>query len=675
MQRLFLPKDPFFRTVLALVLGIFCGLLLGELMAPLKTLGLAYIRLLQMTVLPYIVAAVIAGIGRLDANSAGTFGLRALGVIGCLWLVAWATSLTIPLAYPVWDAGSFFSGPPPAYTSTGLMDLFIPANIFESLSNSVIPAVVVFSIALGLALMGMREKRILLSGLEVVEKAMGRIMSFIVKFAPLGVFAMAGSAAGTIQVEELSRLQIYLWTYLAACVALGCVTLPMLVAMATPISYWDVMRHARTAMLTAFAVGTVLVVVPLIAEESKKLLKKSGLASPETDSAVDVLAPTAFAFPTAATAVSLAFILFAAWFVGQPLGLDQYPVFATLGFVSSFGGMVLTLPFLLDFFRIPADMFSLFILGGVVTNNLFTAVAAMHGVVICLLAACAVVGRLRWASLASVGVVCVLLSAALFWAMGLAFKGVLPEENIGEQHLLSMQLTEQPVAVSEFTEIPPLTTDARQRERLEVIRERGSLRVGLLPDRLPYVFRNARNEVVGLEMDLMHSLAGDLEVSLEIANVEWGHGIDWLNSGRVDLVIGGVAITPERALNIVFTQPYLDETPGFLVRDENRRDFQSLQSVRQFPSLKLGTLPDYFDDQLQSKLPEAEFVVIKSPRLFLSGEAAGIDAMVFPAEMGSAWTLMYPGFTAIVPEGMDVLVPVGLGVPSGQHEFLSYLNN
>ncbi len=77
----------------------------------------------------------------------------------------------------------------------------------------------------------------------------------------------------------------------------------------------------------------------------------------------------------------------------------------------------------------------------------------------------------------------------------------------------------------------------------------------------------------------------------------------------------------------------------------------------------------------QSKLPEAEFVVINSPRLFLSGEAAGIDAMVFPAEMGSAWTLMYPGFTAIVPEGMDVRVPVGLVVPSGQQEFVSYLNN
>ena len=50
-------------------------------------------------------------------------------------------------------------------------------------------------------------------------------------------------------------------------------TLPMFVAWATPFSYREVMRDARTAMVTAFALGTVLVVLPMIAERCKALLE------------------------------------------------------------------------------------------------------------------------------------------------------------------------------------------------------------------------------------------------------------------------------------------------------------------------------------------------------------------------------------------------------------------
>ena len=41
-------------------------------------------------------------------------------------------------------------------------------------------------------------------------------------------------------------------------------------------------------------------------------------AASTTDSAVDVLVPTAYTLPTAGTPISLAFILFAAWFAGAP---------------------------------------------------------------------------------------------------------------------------------------------------------------------------------------------------------------------------------------------------------------------------------------------------------------------------------------------------------------------
>ena len=66
MKRIKLPRSIVAQVVLALLLGVGCGVFFGEFTAGLQTLGDAYVRLLEMTALPYVVAALISGIGRLN---------------------------------------------------------------------------------------------------------------------------------------------------------------------------------------------------------------------------------------------------------------------------------------------------------------------------------------------------------------------------------------------------------------------------------------------------------------------------------------------------------------------------------------------------------------------------------------------------------------------------------
>ena len=56
--------------LLGFALGIFCGLFFGEYCAFLKTFGEAFIKLLQMSILPFIVVSLIAGIGGLSYDQA-----------------------------------------------------------------------------------------------------------------------------------------------------------------------------------------------------------------------------------------------------------------------------------------------------------------------------------------------------------------------------------------------------------------------------------------------------------------------------------------------------------------------------------------------------------------------------------------------------------------------------
>ena len=263
--------SPIARVLLGLALGVLLGVFIGEPAGVLSIGGDIYIRLLQMTVLPYILVSLIVGLGGLDAEMARRIGLRGGGMILVLWAIALATLVCLPLAFPNWISGAFFSASlVEEPTKFDPLTLYIPSNPFYSLANTIVPAVVAFAIMVGLALISVDDKRGLLKGLDNVSDALMKIVSFVGKLAPLGIFVIAASAAGTLRVEELSRLQIFLWAYMAAWCLLTFWVLPSLVAWATPFSFREVLRESQVAMVTGFATGTVLVVLPLIAASCLK---------------------------------------------------------------------------------------------------------------------------------------------------------------------------------------------------------------------------------------------------------------------------------------------------------------------------------------------------------------------------------------------------------------------
>ena len=139
--------------LMGLATGIACGVFFGEYCAPLQVVGEAFVRLLQMTVLPYIIVALVANLGRLPFRQTRALAIGGGLVLLGLWAVGLLTVALVPLSFPDWKAGSFFSTaltePPPRVDFLGL---FIPSNVFASLAENGVPAVVVFCICVGLAL-------------------------------------------------------------------------------------------------------------------------------------------------------------------------------------------------------------------------------------------------------------------------------------------------------------------------------------------------------------------------------------------------------------------------------------------------------------------------------------------------------------------------------------------
>ena len=105
------------QVVLALVLGALVGLVCGEKTAFLQDVGKAFILLLQMTVLPYIVLSLITGLGHLHYQQVKVLALRVGTLLVLSWGLAFVVILVMPLAFPTWQSASFFSGSSPQKSS------------------------------------------------------------------------------------------------------------------------------------------------------------------------------------------------------------------------------------------------------------------------------------------------------------------------------------------------------------------------------------------------------------------------------------------------------------------------------------------------------------------------------------------------------------------------------
>ncbi len=652
----------FSKQILAgLLAGIAVGLFLGERAAVFAVAATGFVKLLQVTVLPYMMVSLVANLGRLDYQQARELALRAGSILLCLWAIALFLAFLFPLAFPVVESARFFSTtvvePPATFDFIGL---FIPSNPFYSLANNIVPAVVLFSVLLGVALMGMDNKAPLLDMLGTAATLLSRASKMITRLTPYGLFAIAANAAGTFDVAQLGRLQVYLIVYGAMAVFLSLWLLPGLVAALTPIKAREVLTRCRDAFVTAFAVGDLFIVLPMLIEATKELLERHDIGDERRRTLPDIVVSASFNFPSTGKLMSLSFLLFAGWFAEAPLEVAQYPELAATGVLSFFGSLNVAVPFLLDVFRVPADTFQLFLATGVINSHFGALVAAVHTVTLALLATVSMVGKLRIdaARLARDGAVTAALAILVFGGSRLLFESVLRPSYEQRGVLLSMELRTQSADAVVRRELgPPPTNEAGT--TLERIRERGALRVGYFEEALPFAFFNDAGNLVGYDVELAHALARDLRVRLELVPIDRERIVDAIEARSADIVMAGVAVTAERAAAIPFSASYVDETLAFIVPDHRRDEFANWEAVRARTDLTLAA-PDlpYYVDLMRRLLPRAQIEVMTDLEAQMAAGTVDADAIVAAAERGSAWTLLHPQFTVVVPQPGLVRIPL-----------------
>ena len=665
-------------------LGVLCGLFLGEIAAPLKFVGDAYVGLLQMTVLPYIVVSLIASIGRLSVADGRLLARYGLLVLLALWGLSALTVFIMALALPPLEVGAFFSTSLIESPATvDHLDIYIPSNPFRSLSSNYVPAVVLFFGLFGVALMKVRGKETLLAQLEIAAAALRRINGFVINLTPVGVFAIAASAFGTLSLEELGRLQGYLLTFTAAVLFLTFLVVPLLVAAVTPFSYREVLSASRDALITAFVTGSVFVVIPLMIEGISRLYGSRAADQEGAEAHPEFIIPLGYAFPASGKIVSLIFVPFAAWFYGESFGLADYSTLLSAGLFLAFGKLTIAIPYLLEAERLPSDIFQLFLVSGVFAGRVAELANVMHIMAFTIVTTCAVNGlaKLRIALVARLALVSA--AVALVTVLGIrSFLAYSFEDAFRKDQVLAeMQLMRK---LSDETVLPepgpnPVALEPGE-SRLGRIRRRGVIRIGFREDRLPFTYFNAAGDLVGYDVELVDLLAQDLGAAIEFVPYERGTLIDQLDADHFDMAISGIAGIPSLAERALLSDPYLVVHLGVIVPDHRAVDFSTVDRIHGLGSIRLGILEEsYFGDRIRAEgFDNVELVELQAERDFFTGEVGGLDGLVTSAEGGAAWTLIYPKFKFVQaqsdagPFGVPLVFPIG-----GREDalFQQYLEN
>ncbi len=97
---------------------------------------------------------------------------------------------------------------------------------------------------------------------------------------------------------------------------------------------------------------------------------------------------------------------------------------------------------------------------------------------------------------------------------------------------------------------------AAKAQTVDEIKSRGTVNIGMLVDFPPFGIVDLNGQPDGYDADVAKLLAQDMGVELNIVPVTGPNRIPYLQSGQVDLLVASLGISPERAEQVDFSQPY-----------------------------------------------------------------------------------------------------------------------
>ena len=102
---------------------------------------------------------------------------------------------------------------------------------------------------------------------------------------------------------------------------------------------------------------------------------------------------------------------------------------------------------------------------------------------------------------------------------------------------------------------------------LDEIKESGTINIGVFSDKNPFGYVDENGEYQGYDVYFANRLAEDLGVDVNFVSTEAASRIEYLQTGKVDIILANFTVTPERAEEVDFALPYMNVSLGVISPD------------------------------------------------------------------------------------------------------------
>lgn len=218
------------------------------------------------------------------------------------------------------------------------------------------------------------------------------------------------------------------------------------------------------------------------------------------------------------------------------------------------------------------------------------------------------------------------------------------------------------------------TSGSAKARTLDEIKEDGKIKIGVFSDKNPFGYVDSNGDVQGYDVEFAKRIGKDLlgsEDDVEFVYVEAASRVEYLKSGKVDIILANFTVTDERKEAVDFALPYMKVALGIVSPDN-----ELITDVDQLKDKKLivvkGTTAETYFSETYPDLTLVKYDEYQEAYdALLDGRG---DAFATDNTEALAWSNQNEGFTTGIESigNIDTIAPA---VQKGNTELLNWIND
>ena len=285
-------------------------------------LATIFLRLVQMIIAPLVFTTLVVGIAKLgDIRAVGRIGGKALAwffsaslvslLIGMFWVNFLQPGVGLNLSDIDVSTASDVTDKTQSFSIQNFIEHIIPKSIFEAMATNEILQIVIFSIFFGLAAASIGDKvKPVISALDYTSHIILKMVNYVMKFAPIGVF---GAIAAVFATKDISDLMLT-YTKFFSSFLVGITSLWLVLLLVGYLFLRNrlkaLLKRIVSPLIIAFGTTSSEAVFPKLTEE----LERFGIK----DRIVSFMLPLGYSFNLDG---SMMYMTFASIFIAQAYGI------------------------------------------------------------------------------------------------------------------------------------------------------------------------------------------------------------------------------------------------------------------------------------------------------------------------------------------------------------------